>query len=171
MINKSCFYSLPLVLLVPLMLARCSGIGGGEVGNPGNPYSGTGINDASYRDTVARNVQGVEIKLDPGISIKFISAPPSISIPRKPWGDSGAIVGFPALFTTGGSVCSNNQSVEYRFSLQDSDAFVLTLWSRDSVLTHSWTHVGICLISAQARSAVDTSIVSRWSDSLTVRVR
>lgn len=60
------------------MLAGCSGnfniSGGGEVGNP---YCSSGPDGASYVDTVAKNVTGVKIRLDPDITVKFISSPDS----------------------------------------------------------------------------------------------
>jgi hypothetical protein len=170
--NRIVSFSYATLMLSLLIAAGCSTnfciTGGGEVGNPSSLAESS---SPSYADTVARNVSGVEIKLDPEITIKFISAPASVSNPRKPQGDSIVFVNVPALFTTGGSVSNKNNPIEYRFSLRDSSTSVFSAWSRDSVMTHAWTGVGVYRVAAQARSATDTSVLSGWSESLFVRVQ
>jgi hypothetical protein len=56
---------------------------------------------------------------------------------------------------------------EYRFNMGDG---TISQWSADTAIAHVWRAPGSFAVRAQARSAVDTHVVSPWSDSVRVQV-
>ena len=69
-------------------------------------------------------------------------------------------------FSTGGSTSSIGHSVEYRFDWGDGS---LSGWGGPNA-SHSWNSTGFFLITAQARCATHTSVVSGWSSGLIITI-
>lgn len=87
--------------------------------------------------------------------------PEVVTTPTTPLGESGGRINTDLIYTTGGSVSSYGNAVEYRFNWGDGN---YSDWSSSTSGQHTWTTVGIYAIKAQARSAVNTDIVSEWSN-------
>jgi hypothetical protein len=93
----------------------------------------------------------------------------SISTPDIPGGPTSAITSTSYTYSTGNAVSSAGNAVQYRFSWGDGS---VSPWLPTGTLSspHSWPGPGTYQITAQARSAVNTSVLSGVSSALTVVV-
>ncbi len=91
----------------------------------------------------------------------------AVTTPSKPQGESNGNTGASYLYTTGNVFCNNGHAIEYRFDWADGDT---SSWSPAASAIHSWSTAGTYLIKAQARCAVDNSIVTGWSEVLLVGI-
>lgn len=95
----------------------------------------------------------------------FTVLPHTVNTPNTPSGPSEGCVGQSLTYSTGGSSCSYGHSVEYRFDWEDG----MSSWGSASG-SHSWSTAGTYCVKAQARCAVDHSIVSSWSGCKSVTI-
>lgn len=102
-----------------------------------------------------------------GFLLKF-SLPETISTPLTPSGKASGIIGKSYKYTTGGSASNLAHSVEYQFDWR-GEGFDLSGWG-SATQSKSWTTAGIYDVRARARCTQDTSILSDWSNPLTVTV-
>jgi hypothetical protein len=100
------------------------------------------------------------------LSINVIP-PHEVSMPNTPSGPTTGISGITYTYSTGGSVCSWGDDVEYRFDWNDGNQ---SSWSSSTDASHSWDTAGTYNVTAQARCAADPTIVSGWSNALTVTI-
>ncbi len=92
----------------------------------------------------------------------------TISKPVKPWTINDSILtGDSTLFTTRGAVSNYNHAVQYQFAWGDS---ILSAWSFDTTASYRWNVIGTFYISARARSSIDTTVLSEYSDLLLITV-
>jgi len=91
----------------------------------------------------------------------------AVSTPSTPIGPSSGEVGQSLTFSTGGASCSQGHAVEYRFDWGDG---TYSSWSSSTSASKSWGNPGTYSVRAQARCAVDNSVVSSWSSALTVTI-
>jgi hypothetical protein len=97
-----------------------------------------------------------------------ISATPveTVSTPTMPAGPAGGSIGNPYSYSTGGSISSLGHTVEYQFDWK-GDESDLSSWGA-STQSKTWSAASAYSVRARARCKTDTSIVSQWSNSLTV---
>lgn len=86
--------------------------------------------------------------------------PHTVSVPAVPTGPSSGEVGQLLTFSTGGASCSAGHPVKYRFDWGDG---TYSSWSPSTSASKAWAAAGTYQVRAQARCAVDTSVVSDWS--------
>jgi hypothetical protein len=93
----------------------------------------------------------------------------TVSTPATPAGPASASIGIPQTYSTGGSTSSLGNGVQYMFTWGDGTN---SGWLAAGVTSapHSWSTGGAYTVRAQARSAVNTSIVSAASAALTVTI-
>lgn len=102
-------------------------------------------------------------------AVEGTTPPPShtVSKPNTPSGNSSLEKNTAYTYSTGGSTCSLDHNVQYRFDWGDGN---ISAWSNSQSASHSWLNSGIYSIKAQARCATDTSVVSQWSSGKTASV-
>ena len=128
----------------------------------GSPCINTGTNKSWMATEVdlSGNSRIFEDTVDMG---PYEGAVPSggviVSTPQAPQGSSFGLINAILAFVTGGSVCSDDSPVEYRFAWGDG---TMSGWS-SATNTHAWQSVGAFSVRAQARSATQTDRVSSWS--------
>jgi hypothetical protein len=91
----------------------------------------------------------------------------TISTPNTP---TGAMTGIPDTsysYSSGGSSSNIDHSIEYRFDWGDG---TYSDWSASASASKSWSSTSTYLVKAQARCEIHTSIVSAWSESLSVNI-
>ncbi|MGE5670668.1 MAG: hypothetical protein ACM31E_04435, partial [Fibrobacterota bacterium] len=76
---------------------------------------------------------------------------------------------LPARIYVGPSISSDSIPLSYRISWSDSSRMVSN-WSRDTLFKVEFNMYGSHYVSTQARSSIDTTKVSEWSDSLFVNM-
>jgi len=86
--------------------------------------------------------------------------------PTTPTGDTDLDKNVSYSFSTGGSVNSEGHTVEYQFDWGDSTQ---SSWG-SSTQSHTYTSVGMYDIKSRSRCATHTSVISSYSDPLTVTV-
>ncbi|MCD6506399.1 PQQ-binding-like beta-propeller repeat protein [Candidatus Poribacteria bacterium] len=91
----------------------------------------------------------------------------TVSKPYAPSGPSSGDVNQTLSFSAGGSSCSWDHQVQYQFDWGDEN---YSSWG-PSTQSHSWSGAGTYTIRVRARCAVDTSIISDWSDGKIVTIR
>jgi len=94
------------------------------------------------------------------------AAPHTVSKPNTPSGSSSGDRYQSLSYSTSGSSCSYGHSVQYRFNWGDGTS---SSWGSSSQ-SHSYSSGGTYYITAQARCASSTSIVSSWSSSKSVNI-
>jgi len=110
----------------------------------------------------------ITMNSDKSITAHFTYSPQeTVSAPSTPSGPSTGNVGQSLTYTTGGSTSSKGYSVEYRFNWGDEG---YSQWSSSPSASHSWSSPGNYTVQAQARSAVNTSVLSSWSVSKSVTI-
>jgi hypothetical protein len=93
----------------------------------------------------------------------------TISTPTTPIGPTDGAPNNLYSYNTGGSTSSLGHSVQYFFDWGDgTNSGWLPVGTTSS--SKFWTSTGNYLIKAQARCAVDTSVVSNWSGTLSVNI-
>ena len=90
----------------------------------------------------------------------------TVTIPNRPDGPANGEINQTLNFATGGSVCNAGHPVEYQF---DWGYDQQSAWG-DSLQSHSYETGGEYSLKARARSAIDTSIVSDWSQTFDVSI-
>lgn len=88
-----------------------------------------------------------------------------VTTPSRPQGPLYLRTVDTGSYTTYGSVTNLDDLVQYRFDWGDSTS----QWG-DSSAEMSWSSDGIKMVMSQARSANDTTVLSRWSVTLAVTV-
>jgi hypothetical protein len=95
--------------------------------------------------------------------------PETVSAPTKPTGPTTGYTGTAYTFSTSGSVDNLGRSVQYLFNWGDgTTSGWLPVGTKSA--TKSWTYKGAYTVTAQARSAVNTSVVSAYSTGLAVNI-
>jgi photosystem II stability/assembly factor-like uncharacterized protein len=102
-----------------------------------------------------------------GVLLKF-SLPETISIPSTPKGKVSGIIGKSYKYTTGDSTSNLGHTVEYQFDWS-GDGSDLSAWG-SATQSKPWSVAGIYDVRARARCTQDTSVLSDWSNPLTVTV-
>ena len=92
----------------------------------------------------------------------------SVSSPTFLTGPTSGNTGVSYSYSTGGSVSSLGHTVEYQFDWK-GDGSALSSWG-SSTQSKTWSAAGTYSVRARARCQTDTSIVSQWSNSLTVNI-
>jgi len=88
-----------------------------------------------------------------------------VNYPNCPSGPEYGFIGQSYTYSTGGSYCSEGHPVQYRFVWGTGET---SPWSHSTSASHSWSRTGSFYVGAQARCAVDTTVVSDWSLSVLV---
>ncbi len=92
----------------------------------------------------------------------------TISQPNQPWTTNNTIlVGDTTVFFVDGAESNYNHPVQYQFDWGDT---IMSTWVPDTMASHTWDVPGTYYILARARSAVDTTVTSIYSDSLELTV-
>lgn len=102
----------------------------------------------------------------------------SVPAPIKPLGKSSAAAAVEQVYTISTFTSNIGQPLEYRFAwvhYVDTVAdywagATVGIWGTDTTSVRVWPHAGVFKIRAQARSSIDTSIVSQWSPYLHINV-
>ena len=102
----------------------------------------------------------------PGLSVS-ISAE-TVSTPTIPSGPSSGVIIASYTYTTGGSTSSFGNPVEYQFDWK-GDGSDLSNWG-SGTQSKAWTTAGVYNVRARARSTPNTSVMSGWSNPLTVSI-
>jgi hypothetical protein len=106
-----------------------------------------------------------------GNSHGFLATPSSsatVSTPEKPGGPASGITGTSYAYSTGGSVSSLGNPVEYQFDWK-GDGSDLSAFG-PAAQSKTWTTPGTYNVRARARDTVDTLAVSNWSSGLPVTI-
>jgi hypothetical protein len=93
---------------------------------------------------------------------------PAVTTPATPSGPASGTTGTSYSYSTGGSVSSLGDPVEYQFDWK-GDGTDLSSWG-SATQSKTWTAAGTYHVRVRARCATDTSVVSNWSDTLTVTI-
>ena len=96
------------------------------------------------------------------------TSPETISLPNAASGPAIGITNVPYTFTTSGSTSSLGNPVEYQFDWK-GDGSDLSNWGSASQYK-TWTVAGVYNIRVRARSTTDVSVMSSWSNPLTVSI-
>jgi hypothetical protein len=92
----------------------------------------------------------------------------TVSTPNAPNGSSSGVISKSNTYTTGGSTSSLGHSVEYQFDWK-GDGDDLSAYG-SATQSKTWTAAGAYDVRARARCSQDVSVVSGWSNSLSVNV-
>lgn len=84
----------------------------------------------------------------------------TINPPNRPDGPNNGETNQNLSFSTGGSISSQNHSIEYRFKWGDGN---YSNWSTSTSASHSWSNAGTHNVRAHARCVIHNDIVSDWS--------
>lgn len=102
------------------------------------------------------------------VTLTIVLPPPhTVSTPNIPSGTTNGVPDISYTYSTGGSVCSWEDSVEYMFDWGDGNQ---STWSSSTNASHTWDSASTYNVKAQARCSSDTNVVSAWSDALTVTI-
>lgn len=91
----------------------------------------------------------------------------TLQVPAAPSGPNSAVWGDTACYVVRPVFTRKGLGADYRFRLGDGRQ---TPWTRDTSVCHRWDSTGLFAVMVQARSAVDTLVLSPWSDTLGVHV-
>lgn len=94
-------------------------------------------------------------------------SPHTVSTPSPPSGPSAGEVGQLLTFSTGASSCSQGHPVEYRFDWGDGS---YSSWSSATTASKIYQSAGSYHVRAQARCAIDPTVISAWSTSKIVTI-
>jgi len=92
----------------------------------------------------------------------------NITTPTTPNGPATGSAGTSYTYFTGSSSSSLHHLVEYQFDWK-GDGSALSSWGSSTQST-SWDVIGIYAVRARARCKTDSSVVSLWSDAVTVTI-
>jgi hypothetical protein len=119
------------------------------------------------QDTPPANIQQQVTTKTFKITVENQVIPHTVSTPSVP---SGPTTGHPTIsytYSSGGSTCSAQHGVEYRFDWGDGN---FSGWSSSTSASHSWASAGTYNVKAQARCSADNAIISSWSTELAVTI-
>ena len=102
-----------------------------------------------------------------GLSVTVTNPLEVVSTPGVLTGPVSGSTGVSYTYTTGGSSSNLGHSVQYLFDWGDGTN---SGWSSSSSASKSWSLFGSYTVKAQARCATDTSVVSNWSNPLSVSI-
>jgi len=91
----------------------------------------------------------------------------TISTPNTPTGATSGTLGISYNYSTEGSSSNLGHPIQYRFDWGDG---TYSDWSSSASASKSWSSTSTYLVKAQARCEIHTSIVSAWSESLSVNI-
>jgi hypothetical protein len=92
----------------------------------------------------------------------------SITTPSTPSGPTSGNTGTSYLYSTGGATSNLGHSVEYQFDWK-GDGSDLSPWGSESQ-SKSWSSGDTYNVRARARCAIDNSVISNWSGTLSVTI-
>jgi hypothetical protein len=98
-----------------------------------------------------------------------ITAPETVSAPTKPTGPTSGNTGTTYTYSTGGSVDNFGRSIQYLFDWGDGTTSGWLPVGTTSA-SKSWSSAKTFTVKAQARSAVNNSVVSAYSTGLAVAI-
>jgi uncharacterized repeat protein (TIGR02543 family) len=101
---------------------------------------------------------------DKVVNVLFVAVSDTVTLPSKPTGPVRGYRGEPITLSTSNAVSSLGHDVEYQFDRGDG---TLSDWG-DPTQTYAWSTLGNFTYRARARSSVDSTAVSDWSESSTI---
>jgi len=96
------------------------------------------------------------------------SAPETISAPNLLSGPTSGVTGSSYGYTSGGSISSLGDPVEYQFDWE-GDGTALSAWG-SATQTNTWTSPGMYSVRARGRCAIHTSVISSWVGLISVAI-
>jgi hypothetical protein len=90
-----------------------------------------------------------------------------ISAPSTPVGETEGLPGMTYTYMTGGATSNIGDPIEYQFDWGDGN---LSGWQTGTMASYKWTVGGDYKVRARARCSIHPSIVSEWSQALTVKI-
>jgi hypothetical protein len=165
---------------------------GGSTDNLGNPvqylfnwgdgtnsgWLSTGTTSASHSwaagsygvTAQARSATNTSVVSSPSGALTVnIKLPESVSAPSTPSGPTSGMTGISYSYATGGSSDNLGNAAQYQFTWGDG-TYSGWLNTGTTSASHTWQQTGNYSLSAQARSAANTSVVSSPSGTLTVNI-
>ena len=103
-----------------------------------------------------------------GLSVNIAEPTETVSTPDTPSGSTSGVINTNYSFTASGSFSSLGHSIQYQFDWE-GDGSDLSSWG-SATQSKTWTAAGTYHVRVRARCATDTSVVSNWSDTLTVTI-
>lgn len=100
------------------------------------------------------------------ITANFTATNETVSAPTQPRGPTIGKIDTSYTYSTGGSASSLGNQVEYQFDWND-DGSDLSDWG-SATQSKAWTAAGVYNVRARARSTANVSVVSDWSNPLSV---
>ena len=100
------------------------------------------------------------------LKLSVNTPPETVSTPSTPTGPTSGTTGTSYTYSTGGSSSNLDHDVEYQFDWK-GDGSDLSSWG-SAAQSKTWNVAGSYNVKARARCKTDTSVVSPWSDPLTV---
>ena len=100
------------------------------------------------------------------ITAHFMSTNEVVTIPATLTGPDSGVMGMALEFKASGSSSNQGNDVEYQFDFGDGN---LSEWA-DGTGVHSYTSTGLKEVRARARSKLNTSVVSEWTDAHEVTI-
>ncbi|MDX2472097.1 MAG: PKD domain-containing protein [Candidatus Krumholzibacteria bacterium] len=91
----------------------------------------------------------------------------TVSAPTTPTGSATGETDQSLTFATGGAVSSEGHTVNYSFDWGNG---AISSWSAVTSRSYSWDTAGTYLVKVQARCVDHTTVVSAWSETLTVTI-
>jgi hypothetical protein len=130
----------------------------------------TGYSFSNWSGSLTHSTNPTSITLDEpkSVTANFSAVAETITVPSVPSGPSSGTTGVSYTFTTGGASSSLGHSVQYQFDWK-GDATDLSGWGSASQ-SKTWSTSGTYGVRARARCASDTSVISSWSNALTVTI-
>ena len=102
------------------------------------------------------------------VTANFAAIPETVSTPTTPSGPTNGVIGTSYSYSTGGASSNLGHSVQYRFDWK-GDGTDLSSWG-SATRSKTWTVAGTYQVRARARCISDTSVVSSWSNALSVSI-
>jgi hypothetical protein len=130
------------------------------------PYKGQTVRLRFHVTTNASNLS--DFFLD-DIVVVSVVLPETVSTPNTPSGPTSGAVLTPYTFSTGASSSSYGNSVQYLFDWGDGTNSGW-LAANVSSKSKSWTNPGTYLVKVQARCTTHTSVLSSWSQELSIDI-
>ena len=115
----------------------------------------------------SENPVTVTMNSNKSVTAHFTAIVETVSAPSVPEGSTSGTVGLKYAYYPSGSSSNLGHPVEYQFDWGDG---YYSNWSGSGNVSHTWSSAGTYSVRAQARSVSDVSVVSEWSDSLSVTI-
>ncbi len=116
-------------------------------------YWGSDLSGNSNPATIMMNA-------NKSVSAIFIESTETVTKPATLSGPTSGMMGLTLTFTTGGAISSAGNELEYQFDWGDG---LKSEWGSGTA-THEYYVLGEILVKSRARSKVNTSIISEWTD-------